>query len=51
LQLAELGAIDAARELERLSASFAGILPDLSVAGDDARKTYSLASGMATGCR
>jgi hypothetical protein len=50
LQLAEL-AFDAACELERFSASFAGVLPDLSVAGDDARETYSLASGMATGGR
>ena len=50
-QLAYAGCFNAARELERFSASFAGVLPDLSVAGDDARETYSLASGVATGAR
>jgi hypothetical protein len=51
LQLAEMGAFDGARELDRFSASFAGVLPDLSLAGDDARETYSLASGVVTGGR
>ena len=45
------GCFNAARELEWFSASVAGVLPDLSVAGDDARETYSLASGVATDCR
>jgi hypothetical protein len=44
------GSIDAARELERFSAPVSGVLPGLSLAGDDAHKIPSLAPGVATGC-
>jgi hypothetical protein len=37
----------AARELARFPVPFYGILPDLSVAGDDTHETRSLAPGMA----
>jgi hypothetical protein len=39
------GSVDAARELERFSAPVSGVLPGLSLAGDDAHKIPSLAPG------
>ena len=46
-----MGPTNAARELERFSAPFPGVLPDLFVAGDDAHEIHSPAPGVATGCR
>src|SRR5215471_10368346 len=39
---------DAARELARFLAPFSGLLPNLSVAGDEPHETHSLATGVAT---
>jgi DNA end-binding protein Ku len=45
-----MGFFDATRDLERFSAPFPRVLPDLPVLGDDAHKIHSHAPGVATGC-
>ena len=50
-QIVASGAFEAARELERFSAPFSRIVPDLSVASDDTHEINSLAPGVAPGCR
>jgi hypothetical protein len=40
--------LHAARELERFSAPFSRVLPDLSLTGNDAHEIHSLAPSVAT---